>query len=181
MSFSFNDLNLSGVEISTPGGTRIPPGAHVVKVAEAKLKKSQAGGTMVELKLVDSTGRSIQHWINVHVPSSAEATRIGRGELLALTTYGGHPTPDKPGDINTLKGMKVGVVVVAEDFTDRKTGEVRPGSEVSGYIPVAQAEEMAKNNPPPNLGKRAKNQGGQGGQSGGGQKYNADLDDEIPF
>jgi len=56
----------------------------------------------------------------------------GREKLKALLTHGGHPTPDKPGDISSLKGLSVGVHVEKDEYTDN-TGMKREGSRVKRF------------------------------------------------
>ena len=53
-------------------------------------------------------------------------------------THGGHPSPDKPGDISSLVGLRVGVHVEKDEYTDT-TGMKREGSRVKrfgAYYPV---------------------------------------------
>jgi hypothetical protein len=89
---------------------------------------------MVELEDVDGSG-SIRHWINVRHKTSDMAQEIGQRQLKSLLQFGGHPNPDKPGDINTIQGLYVGVVVgMSKERRNPNTGKVmesRP--EVKGY------------------------------------------------
>jgi len=159
MAFSFNELNLSGIEASGSSNT-LQPGRYQCKVVSAQLRDTRSGGKQVEVTLEDvGTGGQIRHWINVHVPSSEQATRIGREQLKALLTFGGHKNPDKPGDIASLKGLMPGVSVVSQTYT--KDGEERTGSGVKGYFDPAE------------IGKSA--------QKKGDDKPDNDMDDDIPF
>jgi len=136
-SFDFRSLDLEGVEVSSGGA--LPPGRYECIVKEAKLKDSKAGGKMIELQLSDmGKAGSIRHWINVQVPKSEEATRIGREQLKALLVHGGHPNPNHPGDIASLAGLKVGVTVKEESYVD-KYGTERAGSRVSSFFPLEGA------------------------------------------
>lgn len=163
MGFSFKDLNLSGVDAASSGAT-LKPGRHVCEVKEASLKDTRQNGKMLELKLsafqADADG-SIRAWINLFVPSSDKATKIGKEQLKALLVYGGHPNPDKPGDISTLKGLVVGVSVVSESYTD-KDGNEREGSKVKGFFSPSELGVEAP--------KRAKSADPM-----------SDLEDDIPF
>ncbi len=136
MAFSFSDLNLKAIELSTSGtGATIPPGRHLVKVTNAELKDTRAGGKMVVVRLseLNGTERSIRHWINVHVPSSKEATRIGREQLKSLLVHGGHDDPDNIGQhgVGSIKDLEVGVYVVKDSYS--QDGMEREGSKVRGY------------------------------------------------
>lgn len=132
MAFSFDNLNLAGVEAAGSSST-LKPGRYQCKVTDANLRDTRSGGKQVEVTLEDvSSGQSVRHWINVHVPSSDTATRIGREQLKALLAFGGHANPDKPGDIKSLKGLKPGVIVVSQTYN--KDGEERTGSAVKGYF-----------------------------------------------
>lgn len=161
MSFSFSDLNLSGVDVGRASGTGLKPGRYICKVTEAKLEDVKSGsGKKLTVSLAELGGAgSITHWINVYLPKSEEATRIGREQLKALLTHGGHPSPDKPGDVRTMKGLIVGVVVVSEEYV--KNGETRKGSAVSGYVSPTEIDPDFK------AGAKAAGSG--------------ELDDEIPF
>jgi hypothetical protein len=133
-SFDFRSLDLEGVEVSSGGS--LPPGRYECVVKEAKLRDSKAGGKMIELSLNDMGGAgSIRHWLNVLVPKSEEATRIGREQLKALLVHGGHSNPNHPGDISSLAGLKVGINVKEESYVD-KYGTERAGSRVSSFFPL---------------------------------------------
>jgi hypothetical protein len=162
MSFSFNELNLSSLEVSS-GSTTLSPGRYHCEVTEAKLRDTRTGGKQIEVTFNDLSGRgSIRSWINVHVPSSEKATRIGREQLKALLTFGGHSNPDRPEDIASMKGLKPGVSVVSDTYT--KDGEEREGSTVKGYFDPA--EIGGSSTKPPTENKTEAKQ---------------DLDDDIPF
>lgn len=161
--FSFSDLNLSGVDVGRAGGGSLKPGRYLCRVISAELGDTRTGGKKITVKLGEiGGGGAITDWINVNLPGKEEATRIGREQLKALLTHGGHATPDKPGDIRSMKGLIVGVVVVEESYTDN-AGQAKKGSSVSGYVAPTDVDPDFK-------------RGSAGG--GGGQ---ADLDDEVPF
>ena len=162
MSFSFNDLNLSTVEASGVSSA-LRPGRYVCLAKEAKLKDTKSGGKMVEVELEDVGGMgSLRAFLNVHIPSSDQATRIGLEQLKSLLTYGGHKDPNNVGKhgIASINGLKVGVLVVAEQYT--KDGETRNGSRVKGFLDPAtmqtETNSSSHSSPP-----------------------SRDLDDAIPF
>jgi len=158
--FSFNNLNLSEVEFSG-GSSILDPGRHVVKVDSAELKDTRTGGKQIAVSFSSTEGKGgIRAWINVHVPSSPTATKIGREQLKALLVNGGHANPDHPGDVASLVGLIVGVGVAEDRYI--KDGEERVGSKVSYYFDPKTASKPAPQ-----------------AESGGAPKPAAD--DEIPF
>ena len=163
MAFSFNDLNLSSIDVGGAGQT-LKPGRYICEVKEASLRDTRTGGKQVEVTLQDqASGLQIRHWINVHVPSSEKATRIGREQLKALLTFGGHSNPNAPSDISSLRGLKPGVSVGQDTYN--KDGEERTGSAVKGYFD------------PSELGGVTSSSQGSGGSSPAATK----MDDDIPF
>lgn len=162
MSFSFNELNLSNVQVSS-GSATLKPGRYQCEVTDAVLRDTRTGGKQIEVSLNDlAGGGNIRVWLNVHLPSSQEATRIGREQLKAMLTFGGHATPDNPSDISSLKGLKPGVRVVSDSY--QKDGETRTGSTVKGFFDPAEIGAKVTS---------AKMQAPA--------PTNAPLDDEIPF
>ena len=134
MSFSFDKLNLSGVEVSS-ASNMLKPGRYVCKAKHAKLKDTKSGGKMIEVELEDvASGCSIRAFLNIHVPHSDQATRIGREQLKALLTHGGHRDPDNIGSagIQSINGLKSGVLITEETYV--KDGQTRTGSNVSGFF-----------------------------------------------
>lgn len=126
MSWSFDQVDLSGVD--TDGGrATLRPGNHEVKIANAEIKTTNAGnGKYVEVRLEGENGQYVIDRINVHNPNK-KATEIGLARLKSLLTFAGHPSPDKPGDIKSLLGLKVGVRVEQGESWQDKDGNVRPG------------------------------------------------------
>lgn len=161
--FSFNDLNLSGVDVQEGRGL-LAPGRYVAEVKAAKLKKTSNGqGTILEVVLADTHGAGAITWnLNVHNPS-AEATRIGRSELKSLLHWGGHPNPDKPEDISKIKGLVVGLNVKPDTYM--KNGVAQPSAKVSSVFDPADLEPTKYTpRPAPTAAKKADN-----------------LNDDIPF
>jgi hypothetical protein len=158
MSFSFRNLNLANVDVGS-GAERLKPGRYTARVTEAELRETKSGGNAVRVTFTDVDGGGmISDFINVNVPKSAEATRIGLERLKALLVHGGHRTPDNPGDIKSLKGLTVGIRVVEEEYTD-KDGNKRSGSQIKSYLAV---------------------EGGHRPQEAAPTK-DTNLDDDIPF
>jgi hypothetical protein len=166
MSFNFNDLNLSGVEISS-APAMLKPGRYVVQITSAHTKQTRNGGTAVELAMTDVKGMgSLRAWVNVFVPSSTVATRIGREQLKALLTHGGHPTPDNPKEISSIEGLKVGASVGSDKYTN-DNGEERTGSKLKGFFDPSEID--------PNIEKKV------GASNGTTTDSSTKQEDKIPF
>lgn len=157
MTFSFRNLNLANVTAAS-GSNRLKPGRYVVRVKGAEIRETKSRGHQVVVELADdASGGSISDYINVNVPTSEKATQIGLERLKSLLVNSGHNNPDQPGDIKSLVGLRVGVNVVEDEWTD-KDGNKRPSSTVHYYYKAEDA-------PTPN---------DRGGKS-------VAADDEIPF
>lgn len=131
MSFSFKDLNLSGVTAAA-GGAVLSSGRYVVKVRDAEVTDTKAGtGKVLKLKLSCDQG-VITDNINVFSTTSSEAQRIGREQLKGMLVSSGHPNPDEPGDIKNLIGLTVGIIVGEDGQYNGK-----PSYKVKGYLKPA--------------------------------------------
>lgn len=138
--FDFRDLNLSSVEVSA-GSSVLKPGKHIVRVSEAKIvpTKKNDGSKQLFIKVGGLNGEGvISHWINMHIVGSPKASEIGREELKSLLVWGGHPNPNHPGDVASIVGLTVGVIVKAKEYT--KDGEERTGSVISRFIDPADID-----------------------------------------
>ena len=167
MSFNFKELSLSGVELSTSAPI-LTPGRYVVEVTDSFLKTTKNGGNAVELTMKDTKGGgTLRGWLNVNVPSSKPATRIGREQLKALLTFGGHPTPDSPGDVASIIGLKVGASVGKDTYMS--DGEERVGSKLKGFFDPSEVDPDAKPVSPTQS------------YEDDGSPSSTNLDDEIPF
>jgi len=146
---SFNELDLSAVAESR-GVSLLQPGTYDVKVLNAEWQEMSNGNghqVMVELEDTGGTG-TIRHWINVSHKTSKQAQEIGQRQLKSLLQFGGHPNPDKPGDIGTMRGLIVGAVVgMSKERRNPNTGKImesRP--EVRGYrLPKNDAADVPSN------------------------------------
>lgn len=150
--FSFNDLNLDSVDVASGGALAV--GQYHAEVTEAIWKNTKNGGKMIEFNLRDLNGSGqIRTWVNVHVPSSEIATRIGREQLKALCVHGGHKDPDNVNKhgIASLVGLRPGISVTAESYI--KDGQARNGTKVKFFfdpskLPDFVADEVRPHNPP---------------------------------
>lgn len=178
VDWDFGQLDLADSEVDS-GERRLKPGRYICVIKDANLEKTSTdkNGRRIQLILVDKNGAgSITESINIHLPKSPDATEIGKKHLKTLLTHGGHESPSAPGDINSLKGLVVGVNVVAEPFEDQK-GEKRMGSAVDGWHPYFNPEGAT------GLGELAPKQPTEDGlhpNQKGGVIDDKDFDD-IPF
>lgn len=155
--FSFANLNLSKVAASSGVGV-LQPGRYVVKVSAAEVVDNKAkDGKILKVKLSCDQG-VITDNINV-MNKSEKATEIGLGQLKALLECGGHPNPNNPGDISTLRGLTVGIYVAQDGMYDGK-----PQYKVKGYM---KPSDVGTGNVAPKAAAPAPAIGGN--------------DDDIPF
>jgi hypothetical protein len=177
VSWSFRNLNLEGVNAQKASQTP-PPGRYLMKVSEAQVAEvKNGGGHQIRLRLTDLGGQgSVEDFIRVNHPKSGsdanakKAVEIGLERLKALLTCGGHPSPNNPGDIRTLNGLVVAVLLEqSEDWTDDK-GQTRKGGtkpkKSGAYVPATDVDPdyvPGKTGPGP------------------GKPPPRDLDDAIPF
>lgn len=177
MSWSFDKLDLGGVD--TDGGrATLRPGNHEVKIASAEIKTTKAGnGKYIEVKLEADNGQYVLDRINVHNPNQ-KATEIGLARLKSLLTFGGHPTPDQPGDIKSLVGLKVGVRVEQGDSWRDSDGNVRPGGgqprNNGAYFALDGKVELGETEPTPTMDAPKSSSGTPSASTGA-------LNDDIPF
>jgi hypothetical protein len=139
----FGGLNLSGIEASDYVG--IPEGNHVVRAMDAKIEDVAGSKTnkklVVEFKEVGGPGR-IRFQFNVH-NTSEKAQEIGLRQLKSFLVSGGHPSPDNPRDISSLKGLVVGVTVApGKPYLD-KEGNEKIRNEIKRFFSPAELGEDA--------------------------------------
>lgn len=117
MSEIFNGLDLSDV---TEQGSPVPDGKYAVCVTQAELKATSTGGLMVkvQLKITEGqpqAGRVVFDQFNIK-NASAEAQRIGKGQLKGLMKNFGHADPNSLKSMQELIGLKGTITVkVKED------------------------------------------------------------------
>lgn len=170
MSFTFNSINLSGIEVSD--SNILPVGNHIVEVTEAKSVTKPTGAVQIEVNMREVTQgkQTIKDWIVVHNPNHPRNAEIGQQNLKALLTHGGHPDPNNPfpnGDVGVMKGLVFGVYIDTSEYNGKvsmKIKKYKSAKAVDADFDLAATRDpmgaAAGATPPP-----AKD----------------DLDDDIPF
>jgi hypothetical protein len=140
----FGDLDLSTVET---GGdyVRLQPGEYTVKCVDAKVEQIEGTNNrkvVADFKQVDGKGE-IRFNFNVY-HSNEQAMEIGQRQLKSFLMAGGHSNPDKPGDISTLKGLTVNVIVgMGKPWRDRN-GNERQSTEIKRFSAAGEAAPAPK-------------------------------------
>ena len=125
MSFNFSTLDLT--EVNQESGRRtLTAGDHACRISDVKIADTRSGGKMMIIEMTGDGGQKVNDRINI-VNNSKEAVEIGRARLKHLLEMAGHPNPNKPSDVNSIKGLSVGVHVVdGADWADQE-GMIRKG------------------------------------------------------
>jgi hypothetical protein len=130
MTFSFSNLSLAGVTAAASISV-LAPGKYVVKVKDAEVTDTKAKtGKILKLKLVCDQG-VITDNINVF-NANKQAEEIGLGQLKAMLECAGHPNPNAPGGVDSIKGLTVGIVVGQDGVYDGQ-----PRYKVKSYLRAA--------------------------------------------
>ena len=152
----FGSLDLSNVEASG-GSTRLQPGTYTVKCSDAKV---EAIGETKNRKLVadfvdvDGSGDIRVNFNIVH--TSDQAQEIGRRQLKSFLIAANHPNPDKPGDVDKIKGLQCKIIVGMGKPWKGTDGIERQSTEVKKFMAMEEA-------------------------AGSGGETKPEMDDEIPF
>jgi hypothetical protein len=168
----FDQLDLSDVEAQ--GSMRLQTGRYITRCTSAEIKAPEGSkNRMLAVTLEDKGGEGdIRMNFNVK-HSSEQAQEIALRQLKSFLVEGGHPSPDKPGDVKSLVGLEVGIVVgYGKPWTDRD-GNSRTSTEVKRFIHTGKMADMVL---------------GPDGSAPGAAKANGKakpvretIDDEIPF
>lgn len=132
---NFNDLDLTGDSLQ--GAPRLRVGRHTVRCTEAVwAQKTGTSDWRVEAKFeaLDGTGSTNFYFNTGH--HNEDARRIGRSQLKTFLTCAGHPNPDKPGNVTSLKGLVCDVLVdLGKPFRDDKSGKMVQNPEIKTFLP----------------------------------------------
>ena len=138
---NFLDLDLTHVDAS--GGRKtLRRGQYICKVAEARVvQNKEKNGCHVYLKLEDEMGTGyVEDRFNIMHTSSPKTEEIGLQQLKAFLIAARHPNPDRPGDISSLRPLRVGVWVEdGESWVDGNGQEKKGGGQprqFDAYFPV---------------------------------------------
>jgi len=128
---NFADLDLSD---TTAAGTVVPPGKHIAKISHAAMAKSKAGSAMLNVSFRTRVG-DIMSRFNIGHPKP-DVRDLAKSQLKGLLECAGHPNPNRPGDVNTLVGLTVGINVREQKNDPSYT-------EVGSYFAPDQGEASA--------------------------------------
>jgi len=110
MSWNFKNLNLQHVDEDRPRS--LEEGDYICTISDVQIKNN-GGKTSLMISLKAPSGQVINEFCKVDDSDKSDkaqrGTSIGLSRLKAILKHGGHPNPDEPGDINSLKGLTVGV------------------------------------------------------------------------
>ena len=129
----FDQLDLTNVQ---EGGNHLKRGQYLCEVTKASVEKTNdKKGLFVQVNLRCLAGHGISiDRFNVS-NANEKAVEIGLSKLKTFLIAAGHPNPNKPGNIASLSGLKVGVNVNrGKPFTNDKGETVEGRGEIAGYF-----------------------------------------------
>lgn len=134
--WNFGDLNLTEVKA---GGSRLPEGVYHVKCTDARLEDGMGSNKklVLELKAVDGSG-DIRQILNIK-HTSERAQEIALRQLKTFLVASGHPTPDNPKDIGTLKNLECKIRVALGNPWKNSEGQEVISTEVKSFMPLETA------------------------------------------
>lgn len=142
----FGDLDLTKVE-ADEGSRRLGTGTYTVKCTTAKVESiGDTNNKRVVADFVDVDGAGdIRMNFNVH-HNNAQAAEIGLRQLKSFLVAAEHPSPDKPGDIGSLVGLKCQVYVgMGKPWRDNN-GNERQQTEIKRFMGVEETAAPKKAN-----------------------------------
>lgn len=136
--WNFGSLDLSGVEESA-GSTRLAEGIYHVKCTDARLEDGVGSNKKLVIELEDTAGSGdIRQILNIKHTSS-QAQEIALRQLKTFLVSSGHPSPDNPKDIATLKNLECKIRVgVGKPWKNNEGREVQT-TEVKSFMPLDTA------------------------------------------
>lgn len=169
----FGDLDLS--EVQEREFSRLPPGSWAVKCTSAEL--DDVAGKKGCKKLVatfEEVGGNGTVRINFNIRNSnPEAQEIGLSQLKTFLVKAGHPNPDKPRDIASLVGLKVGVVTgFGKQYKSSRNDKMVTPVEIKNFFDLNKTEPGGPSGEEPKTGSV---------MSKAAKKTTDDFDDDIPF
>ena len=134
--WNFGNLNLTDVKA---GGSRLPEGVYHVQCTDARLEDGVGSNKklVLELKAVDGSG-DIRQILNIK-HTSDRAQEIALRQLKTFLVAAGHPTPDSPKDIGTLKNLECKIRVAMGNPWKNNEGKEVTSTEVKSFMPLDAA------------------------------------------
>jgi hypothetical protein len=178
-TWSFANLDLGGNKLSK-ASSRLRAGKYICKIESAKITSTKDNQSkQLEVRFIDVDGHGdIVDYIMVHTNHSTkghqDSVAYGRDKLKSLLTFAKHPNPDRPGDVGSLVGLKVGVLVNDAPYKDAD-GNERNGSEVRSFGAFFPTEDFDKM---PTPASRVPAAAPAAASTGAARTA---LDDDIPF
>ncbi len=105
-------------------------GKHEVTINDAKVEANEAKGTHQLVLNYENSDGAIRQWIYLNHPASEKATEIGLLQVKKLLIAIGHDGESTPDDVSYLRGKKVGINVINDEYN----GTVR--KKVNYHFPV---------------------------------------------
>ena len=167
MSLTFSDLDLTNVS----EGSALGAGVHLVTISDAKFGPRNDGERPVlELEL-NSNGATYTDVLRVYSESEAGA-RISQQRLKQYLVAIDHDNPNKPGDVNLLKGKRCKIKIEPGKSFRRDDGSTGNYKNVTAvYKPDADVDYV------PSAAPAAASMAGIMAAAPAA----ATFDDEIPF
>lgn len=158
--WNFTNLDLSSVEEGS-GSTRLQQGVYTVECKSASIEPVGATNNRKLVLDFDDVDGQGDIRVNLNIKhTSGQAQEIALRQLKSFLVCAGHSTPDKPGDVATLKGLKCKIRVGLGKPWTGDDGAQRQTSEVKSYMPIKGDDKSGGSDSPTDT---------------------KDLDDEIPF
>lgn len=136
----FQNLDLTGVQEA--GDPLLEPGKHIVKCIEAKVESVSGTPNQKLVLQFQGGGGQIRSSLNIHHVTSPQAQEIALRQLKSFLVCAGHPNPDKPGGVETMEGLEVGVIVGEGKPYTNKEGRVVTPKEVKRFFESSKFDEI---------------------------------------
>lgn len=132
----FANIDLSNLKDDRQ--TILDVGKHEVIIKDAKVEANADKGTHQLVLNYENSDGAIRQWIYLNHPTSEKATEIGLLQVKKLLLAIGHDGESTPDDVSYLRGKKVGINIVNDEYN----GNVR--KKVNYHFKVEEKAEGAK-------------------------------------
>tara|TARA_B100001094_G_scaffold100619_2_gene96769 strand:+ start:7175 stop:7711 length:537 start_codon:yes stop_codon:yes gene_type:complete len=178
MSWNFKSLNLA--HVTADGPPRTSEGDYICTITGAEIKEYNGCRTAVVVSFKTDNGFAFKEFCTMHNTKkddkSQNGVEIGRKRLKSILEHGGHPNPDNPEDISTLKGLEVGVRLRLPKDSEgnvERWGNDADGWKQSGVKPMPFGAYYSPDDMETVIASTPVSNGHDTSQS--------EIDDEIPF